>query len=112
MRRGTHCGIRNAGGLLLGRSDGIEYSRDNVRDAGRRRTAAPDDSSGLDGGRGNGIRDDVHHGSDDTGMADRHYSGCGKGWEERTGSSRAQINSEHLKGGRVMTEGRRNTMKV
>ena len=99
-------------GSFLRRSDGIEYSRNNVRHTGRRRAASPDDSSGLDGGRGNGIRDDVHHGLDHTGMAYRHCSGCDKGWKERTGNSRAQINSKQLKGGRVMTEGRRNTMKV
>ncbi len=37
-----------------------------------------DDRSSLDGGWGDGIRDDVHHGINDPGLADRHDSGCDK----------------------------------
>ena len=66
-------------GSFLGRSDGIKYSRDNVRHTGRRWIGPKDDRSSLDGGRGDGIRDDVHHGINDPWVADRHSSGCDKG---------------------------------
>ena len=48
------------------RSDGIKYGRHTVWHTGRGRIGPEDDRGSLDGGRGHGIRDDVHHGIYDT----------------------------------------------
>jgi len=93
------------------RSDGIKYRRDNVRPPSRCRIGSKNDRSSLDGSRSDGIRVDVHHGIDDLGWLSGTVADA-----VRTGNKELatveQNKFKQFKGGRVMTAGRTNTMKV